>query len=491
MKRISRTKLNITAAVLQQVVSGVCGLILPRFVLLKFGSEANGLIASVSQFLGYTVLLEGGIGGVMKAALYKPLADGDEAGISGIFIQIRQTFRKISRFYICFALILAICMKFFVDTQFDWFYVFTMVLILSTHTFFNYYAGLPHRLLMSADQRLYVIQFTQIAAIVLNLLLCLLVMKLGGSIHAVKLTSVTVFLLNPLVQRLYVKRHYTIRDDVTASTKHIQKRDALVHHLAYFIHGNTDVVILSLAGSLNTVSVYTVYKTVINVLQQLVLSVSSGISGLVGQLLAQKEIAELNRIVERYELYNNILTTAVATICAIMILPYVSFYTGGVTDVDYHQPVFAVLIIAASYAYSIRHPFNCVVSAAGHYKQTKAGAIGEVAINLGLSLLLVKPMGLVGVALGTFLAMAFRTLYTVWYLSENILHRPVYKFLLRLACNVAVSMVLIYKIPDWISVSADNIIGLLISAVKVSLVVVPVFIIVNLLVSMDVLRKNK
>ena len=77
MKRISQTKLNIACSVLLQLVTGICGLILPRFVLRNFGSEVNGLVASVTQLLSYAVLLEGGIGGVMKAALYKPLANED------------------------------------------------------------------------------------------------------------------------------------------------------------------------------------------------------------------------------------------------------------------------------------------------------------------------------------------------------------------------------------------------------------------------------
>ena len=265
MKKISQTKLNIACAVLLQVVSGVCGLILPRFVLLNFGSEANGLVASVTQLLSYAVLLEGGIGGVMKAALYKPLANDDDAGVSGIFHQISRTFRKISVVFLCFAAVLGLCMKFLVDTKFDWLYVSTMVLILSANTFFSYYVGLPHRILMSADQKLYIIQFTQIVATVLNLLLCLLVMHLGGGIHMVKLTSAAVFLLNPLVQRIYVKRHYKISPHADAdSTDHIPKRDGVIHHLSYFIHRNTDVVILSLLGSLHTVSVYTVYNTVID-----------------------------------------------------------------------------------------------------------------------------------------------------------------------------------------------------------------------------------
>ena len=492
MKKISQIKLNIATSILLRVVSGVCGLILPRFILQNFGSETNGLVASIGQLLGYTVLLEGGIGGVMRAALYKPLANGDDAGISGIFYQIRRTFQKISIVFIGFAVLVGICMKFLVDTQYDWLYVFTLVLILSTHTFFSYYMGLPYRLLMTADQKLYMIQITQIVTIVLNLLLCLLVMHLGGSIHMVKLTSVSVFLLNPFAQWIYVKRHYRLSAD-TASEAFlpIRKRDGAVHHLAYFIHRNTDVVILSLLGSLQTVSVYSVYHTAVNVLEQLLLSISSGLSGLVGRLIARKDIAELNRVIDRYEACNNALTTAVATVCAILILPFVSIYTGGVTDAQYHQPIFAMLMIAGSYAYSIRHPFGCVVSAAGHYKETKLGAIGEVAINLGLSLVLVIPFGLIGVALGTLVAMSFRTVYTVWYLSKQVLHRPVWGFFWKLACNLLVSGILINRIPLWVEIAAADIPGLLLCAIKVSAIVFPIFAGINAVLTPNVFRSMR
>ena len=492
MKKISRTKLNIATSVLLQVVSGICGLILPRFILQSFGSEVNGLIASVSQLIGYAVLLEGGIGGVMKAALYKYLASGDNAGISAVFYQISRTFRKITLIFIGFVVILSICMKFLVDTQYDWFYVFTMVLILSTRALFSYYGSMPQRVLMTADQKLYVIQFTQIIATVLNLLLCLLVIHLGGGIHVVKLVSAAVFLLNPLVQRLYVKRNYKLSHNVdTEYTGQIQKRDGVIHHLSYFIHRNTDVVMLSLFGSLYAVSVYSVYSAVVNVLEQLLISVSAGLSGLVGRLIARKEITELNQIVDRYEACNNVLATGVATVCAIMILPFVSIYTGGVTDAQYHQPVFALLLIAGSYAYSIRHPFGCVVTAAGHYKETNDGAIGEMAINLGVSLALVKPLGLVGVALGTFTAMSFRTIHTVWYLSKHLLHRPVWRFFLKLACNLAVSAILINRIPVWVDIAATDILGLFLCAIKVSAIVFPVFAGMNAVLSLNCFRSMR
>ena len=131
-----------------------------------------------------------------------------------------------------------------------------------------------------------------------------------------------------------------------------------------------------------------------------------------------------------------------------------------------------------------------MVSAAGHYKETKAGAIGEVTINLVLSLALVKLLGLVGVAFGTLVSMSFRTIYTVWYLSKHILHRSIWKFLSKLGCNLLVSGILITQLPRWLDITATNIPGLLVYAVKVSVIVFSVLLAVNALLSVRIIKEE-
>ena len=51
---------------------------MPKIILSYFGSEVNGLVSSLNQFLAYITLVEGGITGVILANLYKPLVDKDE-----------------------------------------------------------------------------------------------------------------------------------------------------------------------------------------------------------------------------------------------------------------------------------------------------------------------------------------------------------------------------------------------------------------------------
>lgn len=490
MRKFDITKLNICVSVLHQILTAACGLIVARIILQSFGSENNGLMQSVSQILGYTVLLEGGIGGVMRAALYKPLADNDSGRITEIFQSGKSFFQKISLIFILFVFTLGCCMKLAISTEFDWLYVFVMVLILGANTYFGYYAAISHRLLLMADQKLYVIQLVQIISTGINLVLCIVSIHLGAGIHVVKLLTAGTAMLGPIFFCGYVRKHYSIAPNTQRKAYRLpQQRDGVIHHLAYFVHRNTDVVLLSLFSNLENVSVYAVYHTVISVLEQLLASISSGIAGKIGAQWARKEVDELNETIDVYEVCNTALTFAVGVVCFILILPFVSIYTAGVTDANYSQPFFAALLICGSMVHCLMLPYSVTISAAGHYRETKPGAIGEVAVNLLISFVLVRPFGLIGVAMGTLAAMIFRLLYSVQYLSKSILKRPMYKCIKCFLPNIVLSTLLVALFYVIGGVNAENIGMLFLSAIKVSVIVFPLFATLNFILQFRLLKK--
>lgn len=98
-----------------------------------------------------------------------------------------------------------------------------------------------------------------------------------------------------------------------------------------------------------------------------------------------------------------------------MITPFVSLYTGGISDIDYYQPLFATLLCLAEYVYCTSLTYNNMIMAAGHIKQTQWISVTEAIINIVLSLILVKWIGIIGVALGTLIAFAFNTVANIVY----------------------------------------------------------------------------
>ena len=52
-----KVMLNVGCTMLCQLVTFISGLIVPRLILSTFGSEANGLVSSITQFLNYIALV--------------------------------------------------------------------------------------------------------------------------------------------------------------------------------------------------------------------------------------------------------------------------------------------------------------------------------------------------------------------------------------------------------------------------------------------------
>ncbi|MDD6214753.1 MAG: polysaccharide biosynthesis C-terminal domain-containing protein [Firmicutes bacterium] len=442
------------------------------------------MLQSISQLLTYTMIMEFGIGGLITSSLYKPLADGDREAVSDIFNNAKKFFNKISYVYIVLVVLFAVVAKAVIKTNFDFWYVSSMVIILGANYYFNYYFALAHRLLLRADQKIRIIQGVQSLTLILNTIVCVAAIKLGAGIHTVKAISSLVFLINPVLFRLCVKHYYHISTSVYDKDRVLpRKRDGMIHHIAFFIHMNTDIVLLSIFSGTKEVSVYSVYNSVIYAIENFFTTISDSISAALGNLIAKDEKDKLRTSFELYQTVNTAAATFVCIAEAILIIPFVNIYTKGITDVNYIRPTFAYIMIAAQWFYCVRIPYNNIINAAGHYKQTKRGAYIEVMINMGISIIAVSRWGLIGVALGTMTAMAARTVYMSWYLSKNILHRKLKLFAKDTVLNICLGLTLIYILSNTITISADNLLLWAVYAAVISIIIMFAVIVFNLIIN--------
>ncbi len=457
--RGKKALLNSAASLLLEFVSVVCGFIVPRLIIGTYGSDVNALTSSITQFLSYIALVEAGVGGVIRAALYKPLADNNRSEISSIIVATEKFFRRIALVFVAYTVVLAGVFPVLVNKDFDRLFTSALVLIIALSTFAQYYFGVTYSVLVQADQRRYVTSFLQIGTIILNAVMVVIFIRLGASIHILKLATSLIYVLRPVILNIYVRKKYSIDKSAVPDDKAVEQRwDGLGHHIAYFVNLNTDVVILTVVAKLSQtlalaeVSVYTVYYSVVNGIMKVASSLSSGVEAALGNMLAKKEYDNLNKKFNLYEFASFTLVTFLFTCAGLLIVPFMKVYMRGVTDADYIRPVFGYVLVLANAMYSIRIPYHSVVYAAGHYKQTRNGAFAEAGINIAVSAILVPFYGIVGVAVGTLVAMTFRTIQYVFYLSKNILNRKIGFFFKRMAVSLliaAASTAITYFVPDF------------------------------------------
>lgn len=476
MGRKKRLALNTGTSLVFQVTTIICGFILPRLILNAFGSEVNGLVNSISQFLAIISFLELGVGAVIQSSLYKPLADKDYEQISKVIVSGQKFFSKLATILLVYVVLLMGVYPFIANQSFGFVYTATMIAVMSISSFAQYYFGIVNRLLLTADQKGYVSYIAQTVTLVLNTAACFILIKFGAGVHMVKLVTSLIYATRPIILALYVRRHYKLDWKITYEGEPIkQKWNGVAQHVSAVVLDGTDGIVLTVFASLKDVSVYSVYNIVTSGIKQLLLSMTNGFQSLMGELWAKQEVDELKRLFGRFEWLLHTGTILIFGIASLLIIPFVEVYTRGVTDVNYSQPLFALLIVTANAGHCLRLPYNLMILAGGHYKQTQRNYIIAAATNIVISIVTVKIWGLVGVALGTVVAMFYQTIWMAQYVSKNLIKWPFKNFLKQSIVDVIIVLLmhLCINVPfvaSWFKMNDVSYLAWCILAIKVSVV---------------------
>lgn len=419
------TLINTISSLVLQVLTLLNGFIIPKLILSYFGSEVNGLVSSLTKFLSYVALLEGGITGVVMANLYKPLANKDEKKLSSIIKTTINFYRKIAYIFLVYTIVLACVYPIIFKTEFSYSYVFWLTIILSITSFVQYNFSLTMKTLLNADKKVYIVSLTQSILLIVNIILSYISLKIYPSVHVFKLLSAIIFLVQPLVFNLYVKKNYKIDKTVPEDEELLKSRwDGFSINIAAFIHTNTDILLLSLFTNLTTVSVYSVYALVGSGLRTILNFLSNGIKPTIGQLYAKEKYEELSKKLDVYEYLVFFLVFLLFSVATLLLCPFVMIYTKNVTDADYYQPIFGVLLMLSEGFYLIKNAHVDLAYAANKFKEIKIPCYVEAIINIVISLILIKPFGLIGISIGTLCAMIYRMIFHVWYTNKKLIKRP-------------------------------------------------------------------
>lgn len=444
--RKKRLAMNTASSLVFQITAILCGFVLPRLMLKAYGSEANGLVASITQFFGVITFLEMGLGAVIQSSLYKPLADHDEEQISKIMVSVQRFFSKIAKILLIYVVVLTLFYPVIAEQNYGFLYTASMIAILSISSFMQYYFGIVNKLLLGADQRGYISYNVQTITLLLNTLGCYILIELGAGIHLVKLTTSLIYAMRPLALSAYVKKNYQIDWKIRYEKEPIkQKWNGVAQHISSAVLSGTDSIVLTIFAGLKEVSVYSVYYMVVNSINQLLLSITDEAQSLIGELWAKRELDELKQFFGWVEWANHTGTVLVFGAASILILPFVQVYTKGVSDTNYAHPAFAVLIVAANAGYCLRRPYHIMIRASGSYKQTQSNYMIAAVMNIVISVLTVSAWGLIGVVIGTLAAMFYQTIWMAWYDSKHLIQFPLKNFIRQVGVDV-VSVIAMYGI---------------------------------------------
>ena len=480
---------NTLFTALLQVVNVVAALIVPSFMLRFYGSEINGLVTSITQFINYFNLVEAGLSAAAIYALYKPLADGDTDRMGEIVSASRRFYMQAGWVFTALTAVLALLYPLYIKTpNISYAETALLVLALGAGGFLEFFTMAKYRVLLTADQKTYVISVASILHVALQTALIAALSALGASVLVARAAAILALLLRSAILLLYCRRRYPnlnyhAKPDMSALDK---RWDAMFLQVLGAIHQGATVVLLTLiVRDLAVISVFSVFNIVVMGLNSVLGIFNSGLAASFGEVIVRGEKDVLRRAYREFEGGFYMVISFVFAVSFVMIQPFVDIYTVNVFDADYHQPLIGFLIILNTYLYHLKTPQGMLVISAGMYRETRWRTLTQGLIAVLGGAALAFPLGLPGILIAAAASNFYRDLDLWFFSARRITDTPVRDTLLGVARSVAA--VLIAVLPfRFIEVCPGSWLGWIVYAVLTSLWTGAVVLILTLLFD----RKN-
>ena len=478
MSRKKSSLQNLWWGILGNVITSIVAIIIPRLFIVNYGSEVNGLLASIRQIYVYLALLEVGIGDAAVVALYGPIAKRDYQSVNEIMSATNHYYKRIGVIYGALVVALGAVYPLTLDTTISYSVCCLVIILQGSGSVISYMVQGKYNMLLRVDNRNYVTTNLGTVTSVLTDLVRIILLMNGKSIVEVQATYLVFNLVKMVFVSWYIKKNYTWLDlSVQPNYKALSKsKSVFVHQISSLVFNHTDVLILTFTCGLKTVSLYSMYATIYGMVVNIITITSNSVQSALGQIFNsdRKKYLELQ---EAFEVYYLCLVFSLVTIATIFALPFVSLYTAGadMNYVDWRLPLLFSIYQLLNYG---RASSNQILGFSGVFKETQWRAILEAVINLVVSFVCVFKFGIYGVLFGTIAALLYRSNDIILYANCKVMQRSAWPTYRRWIVDFVLFTGLVFIFTN-IPMNLNSYIALFAHAVWVSIVICAAYFIIN------------
>jgi hypothetical protein len=388
---------------------------MPRWIILTYGSDINGLTATIIQILSIINLLQAGMLGASLYMMYKPIAERDYKTVSIVLASSKKYFTRLGLIFIAIVLLVTpIVSCVLANQELSFIEIALSMLILSIGSVNVFMFIAWYDVLFSSHQFNHYMSIGSIVdkVVYYGLLVIVLSLKLNFIFMyvAVVMGNITKVLV------LYLIYKKTLADKLVEVS---EEELVPIKNAGYLmtqqictqgIESSTTLLITFMSG-LSSASVYSVYCIPRNFFVSFISYVYYAVGGSFGNVVNSEKGEKTNEIFNVMQFVFIVSGTWAAACCAFLYVPFVRLYTQGVINVDYIQPVLAIVLVMDIISHCIFYPYHILSGVYGIFKETYKAAV---------------IFGIIGVIISAVLGMINYTLIplgVVFYYAAYTLHR--------------------------------------------------------------------
>ena len=423
MNRTKKFMYNTIATAFYQVIVMLVGFVTPRILLQYYGSEINGLVSSINQFITYFSLVEAGIAGAAVYSLYKPLADENHNEISSIVSASKKFYMQAGYIFTALVIGMALIYPLFVTTNvLPGTLITILVIVLGAKGFLEFFTLAKYRVILTADQKTYVVSNASTIYVLIQMIIIVVLAMLRCNIVIVYAFAIFALFARSFILMIYVKKKYPyINYKAEPNTKALNKRwDALFLQVLQTVQTGTPVVIATIFTTLKDVSIYSVFNMILTGINGVLGIFTSGLSASFGDVIARKEDENLKVVYKDFEYTYYLFISLIYAVSFIMIMPFINIYTNDITDANYNQPIIGFLFVLNGLLYNLKTPQGTLVISAGLYKETRWRTLAQALIIIIAGVVLTPMLGLAGILIASCLSNLYRDIDLLFFVPKNV-----------------------------------------------------------------------
>ena len=401
-----------------------------------YGSASNGAMQLSNQIFNYLIILESGLGAAYLFKMYKPFEEKNFKKVNALYKGLSKSLKRIATIMLFALIIISFVYPLLVkDNSISYLRIALILLLIGVKNTIPYYFYLSKKNLLYAYEKKYYADFVDgminAVACIFEIIMC----KLHIDFLITLSVAALIFYMANYIYTLVLKHECkeVIKEDEKPSFEgNKMTKDILVHQIAYTINSATDSIILSIVNTLNSVTIYNAYNTIITFPIKVINKLVDNLRASIGKKI-------INDLEGTYKVFNEtlalnfFLATIMTPLFIILANDFVTLWIGS----EYTLNIMCVSAFGLLLVHRTIMPVVYVArDSKGLYKESKYYTLAQTITNIVISFLLVGKYGIIGLLLGTLISSYFvlipfnySLVYKKVFMKKNTL---IYRLLLNI-----------------------------------------------------------
>lgn len=435
----NRTQLaakNTTINIIFKLVSMIASFVIKTVMIKNMGLQYTGVSSLFTDILTLLSLAELGIGTAITYSLYKPLSQKDYKKIASYMNFYKKAYSMIGVTVFIVGLLFIPVLPFLVTDVPDIRESITLIYFLYlVNTSLSYFLIYKSSLLI-ANQENYKVSYIQSIATISKVIIQTLILIKFMNFYLFLITDIIITLIQNLIisnkadhEFKEIKKYRNLTIDEIEKKKMFNNIAALaMYQISGVVINSTDSIIISAFLGTGVVAFISNYRLIVRSVDGFIVQITSSLTPSIGNYVASDNVNNNQELIFRKISFINFIITLISSMVLLFFTNnFIAMWLGE--KYVLHDSVLILFILDYIIVNLIR-PVATFRNANGLFVQGKWRPVIMAIINIFLSLILVKKIGVPGVLLGTIISrIVTQTWFDPYVLYKHAFEEPIKKYI--------------------------------------------------------------